>query len=433
MQDNTQRDPRTNLENRTFVLHIASQFFNGISLGVVLLQDIILKKTLGGTDFQVMLLSLLISSAFLVSIYGSELINRSSSRARTIIKIGFTAKALYIVLPLFDNPVYYIICLALTAYLDSMLLSSWNIVFKHNYTEKNRSRLYSYASTVQTILLLAMSSLFGYLLDLEHSIYKYFFPLAGIMGMISYYNLARMISLSMDDYTGRGSEPGMHYSMKLIKDILVLPVRDMFRIFRENKPFLRFEAYFFLYGMAFMVTTPAVPVFLVDHLHLAYSPISLAKGLVFNTALILFTPVMGRLHGSGNPERFSGFAFLILVLYPLLLVAAKYAGAFGLGLSPVTVLFISHFIFGIGMSGVTIAWSLSSIYFAPPSQVSNYQAAHITLTGVRGIFTPALGYAVMKIFQIEYTFYLASFMFLLGGLLMLREGKLNRRKLMEVN
>jgi hypothetical protein len=417
------KDHIKQLERKTFALHLISQIFNGTALGVVLLQDIILKKTLGGSDLDVMLLSLLVSSAFLVSIYGSEIINRSESRSRTIIKIGFTAKAFFILLPLYNNPAFYIFCIAVSAYLDSMLLSSWNIVFKHNYTEENRSKFYSYATTIQTIMLLAVSTLFGSLLDLNHNIYKIFFPLAGLFGMFSYYNLSQMIALSMDDYGGRDKHNKTVYNWKLIKDILVLPARNMLRIFKENKPFLRFEIYFFLYGMAFMVITPAVPVFLVDTLKLSYEPISIAKGLVFHSTLILFTPIMGRFHGTGNPERFSGIMFLILSLYPLLMVFSKYAAAVSPVFNSVYVLYTAHFVFGLAMSGVLIAWALSSIYFAPPREVSNYQAAHITLTGIRGLFSPALGYAVMKIFAIEYTFYLSAALFLLGGILMLKEGR----------
>lgn len=59
------------------------------------------------------------------------------------------------------------------------------------------------------------------------------------------------------------------------------------------------------------------------------------------------------------------------------------------------------------MSETTIAWTLSSIFYAPKNEVSNYQAVHITLTGVRGVFSPALGYAVMKI--LEYRVFLLSF------------------------
>ncbi|MCI0715820.1 MAG: MFS transporter [Chlorobi bacterium] len=416
-------DNTSALEKKTFILHIISQFFNGISLAVVILQDIILKKSLGGSDFQVMILVFLASSAFLVSIYGSEIVNRSASRFRTIIMIGFSAKSFLIMLPFIDSPVFYIFCIAGGAYMDSMLLSIWNIAFKHNYTEQNRSRLFSYASTVQTILLLVTSTIIGYFLDINNELYKNLFPFAGICGMVMYYNLAKMISLSMDDYKGKNKIKKSTVSLKLIKDIIILPVRSLLRIFADNKPFLRFEIFFFLYGMAFMVLTPVVPVFLVDDLRLSYSPISIAKGFVFHSALIIFIPLMGRFHGRGNPTKFCGFVFLTLALYPLILVSAKHSILLDFPINKQYVVFISHFIFGVAMSGVSIAWALSSIYYAPVNEVSNYQAAHITLTGVRGIFSPALGYIVMKIFAIQYTFYLSAFLFILSGIFMFLESK----------
>jgi hypothetical protein len=411
------------LEKKTFTLHLISQIFGGIAIGVVLLQDVILKKTLGGSDFQVMILSFLVSSSFLFSIYGSELVNRSHSRAKTILIIGIAAKSFLIILPLFENPVYYIACIAIGAYLDALLLSIWNIVFKHNYTDKNRSKLYSYASTFQTLFVLIVTTLSGYLLDMNSSIYKVLFPVAGVFGIMVYWSLARMITLSMDDYSGRAKKVKAHYNLRLLKDIAILPLRNTARIFRENKPFLRFEAYFFLYGMAFMVLSPVIPVFLVDDLKLSYSPISFARGLIFHSALIIFTPLMGRFHGIGNPTKFCGYVFSFLALFPLILVSAKHFISLGLVTDTNLIVYISFFVFGFAMSGVTIAWALSSIYYAPKNEVSNYQAVHITLTGVRGVFSPALGYAVMKIFDIEYSFYLSAFLFMLGGIMMWKESK----------
>ena len=411
------------LEKKTFTLHLVSQIFGGIAIGVVLLQDVILKKTLGGSDFQVMILSLLVSSSFLFSIYGSELVNRSHSRAKTILIIGIAAKSFLIILPLFENPVYYIACIAIGAYLDALLLSIWNIVFKHNYTDKNRSRLYSYASAFQTLFVLIVTTLSGYLLDMNSSIYKVLLPVAGVFGIMVYWSLARMITLSMDDYSGRAKKVKAHYNLRLLKDIAILPLRNTARIFRENRPFLRFEAYFFLYGMAFMVLSPVIPVFLVDDLKLSYSPISFARGLIFHSALIIFTPLMGRFHGIGNPTKFCGYVFSFLALFPLILVSAKHFISLGLITDTNLVVYISFFVFGFAMSGVTIAWALSSIYYAPKNEVSNYQAVHITLTGVRGVFSPALGYAVMKIFDIEYSFYLSAFLFMLGGIMMWKESK----------
>lgn len=401
-----------------------SQFFSGIALGIALLQDVILKKSLEGSDFQILVLSFLISSAFLVSIYGAEIINRSENRSLTIIKMGIASKVPFLLIPFFDVPFFFIACIALSAYIDAMLLSSWNIVFKHNYREENRSRLFSYASSLQTVMILVSTTVFGYFLDKNSDLYKLCFPAAGILGMLTYYNLAKMIGFSMDDYKAKEKTPARRYSYKLVKDIILLPARNILRIFKNDKAFMRFESFFFLYGMAFMVISPAIPIYLVDYIKMDYTEISFARGFLFHSALILFTPLMGRRHGHRNPTRFCGKVFLMLVFYPLLLITAGYTGDFGIISGGAGMVYIASFTFGIGMSGVMIAWSLSSIYYAPKYQESNYQAVHISLTGLRGVFSPALGYAVMKIFAIEYAFALSALLFLFGGLLMLRESKI---------
>jgi hypothetical protein len=400
-----------------------SQFFNGTALGIFLLQDVILKKSLDGTDQQILILSFLICTAFLVSMYGTEIVNRSANRSKTIIKMGVIGKIPLLLVPLLDNPLFYIACIAVSAYFDSMLLSSWNIVFKHNYREEKRSRLFSYASALQTVMILVTSIVFGYFLDVNEFLYRFFFPAAGLLGMLMYYNLAKMISLSIDDFKSPPARKGT-FSFNLLKDIIALPARNTSRILRQNKGFMKFETYFFLYGMAFMVISPALPIYLVDYIKMDYSQISLARGLIFNSALILFTPFMGKHHGHGNPTRFCGIIFLILAFYPLFLLSANYSSGFHFPFGGAEVIYFASFIFGIGMSGIGIAWSLSSIFYAPKYQESNYQSVHITLTGVRGFFSPALGYAVMKIFSIEYTFILSALLFLSGGVLMLREYKI---------
>jgi hypothetical protein len=198
-----------------------------------------------------------------------------------------------------------------------------------------------------------------------------------------------------------------------------MPGKNLVRILNINRAFLRFEIYFFLYGMAFMILTPVVPVFLVDNLHLSYAPISFAKGLIFHSALIVFTPLMGRYHGKGSPARFCGFVFLLLALYPVMLVTANFADT-----NSEMIVYVSYFFFGLAMSGVSIAWALSSIYYAPVREVSNYQAVHITLTGLRGIFSPAIGYMVMQLFAIQYSFFLSAFLFVLSSVLMFKESKI---------
>lgn len=408
------------LEKKTFHLHLISQAFNGLSFGILMLQDVILKKSLLASDFQITLLIFLTSSAFLFSIYGIEIINRSNNQARTIIVMGIFSRLFLLIIPLFETPNFFIFCIAAMSYTDSLIKPSWNTVFKHNYTNEKRSVLYSYASSLYTIIVLIITTALGYLLDWDYKLYKIFYPIAGIFDILAYINLAKMIKMGQtideikNKFTGK-------FSLKLFKDILILPVRNLLRIFKENKSFLRFETYFFLYGVAFMIASPAVPIFLVQTLNLDYAPISIAKGLVFYTATILFTPLMGRVHGVGNPTKFCGYLFLSLIFYPLLLLSIKYLGVVNHFISTDVLLYFTFFFFGISMSGVTLSWNLSSIYYAPAMQVANYQAVHITLTGVRGLFAPFIGYLILKYISIEATFIVSSFFFLLAGVMMMKE------------
>lgn len=411
------------LEKKTFRLHLIAQAFNGLSFGILMLQEVILKKSLLASDFQVTLLIFLTSSAFLFSIYGPEIINRSGNQSKTIISMAIFSRFFLLIIPLFETPNFFIICIAAMSYTDSLIKPAWNIVFKHNYSNENRSTLYSYASSLYTIVTLIITTATGYLFDFDYRLYKILYPIAGIFDILAYMNLAKMISWGTPADKKSGVKIKNLLTPNLVKDILILPVRNLLRIFRENKPFFRFEIYFFLYGVAFMISSPAVPIFLVEVLKLDYSPISIAKGLVFYSSTILFTPVMGRLHGTGNPTKFCGYLFLALIFYPLLMISIKIFGVDMKIISPELILYVTFFFFGIFMSGITMSWNLSSIFYAPPSEVANYQAVHITLTGVRGSVAPFIGYLILKFVSIEATFLVSSGFFLLAGTMMLKESK----------
>lgn len=383
--------------------------------------DVILKKSLGGSDFQVTLLIFLTSTAFLFSIYGAELINRVPNQPRTILMLGFASKFFLFIIPIFETATYFIFCIAVMSIIDSMIKPIWNVVIKHNYSPERRSSLFSYASSFFTLALLVTTTLLGYLLDINYEVYKIFYPLAGVVDMIAFYNLSRLIKADNKAEPRNRTRIVLNFSLKLIKDIIILPIRNMMRIFSVNKGFLRFEAYFFLYGIAFMMVAAVLPIFLVDDLSLDYTPISLARGFMVHIAIVIFTPLMGKLMGSRNPAKFTGISFITLVLFPILLIVIKYFHL--VHIREDILLYVTFFIFGVSMSGVTLSWNLGSIYYAPHAEVSNYQAVHITLTGLRGIFSPFLGYIILKMVSIEATFVVASVLFLAGGVMMLGEGR----------
>jgi len=95
-----------------------------------------------------------------------------------------------------------------------------------------------------------------------------------------------------------------------------------------------------------------------------------------------------------------------LMVFPLLFVVSSlWAGE---SILPVVIVFIAYFIFGVAMTAVNVSWNMSSIFFAGKEDASMYQSVHVTMTGIRGLIAPALGFALLRIFNITAVFVVAA-------------------------
>ena len=84
------------------------------------------------------------------------------------------------------------------------------------------------------------------------------------------------------------------------------------------------------------------------------------------------------------------------------------------------IVYFAFFIYGIAMSAMVISWNISSIYFAGSEDVSMYQSVHVTLTGLRGLIMPFLGYLILKYFGIQVVFAVAFIIFVFSSFLSYR-------------
>ena len=79
---------------------------------------------------------------------------------------------------------------------------------------------------------------------------------------------------------------------------------------------------------------------------------------------------------------------------------------------------------GIAMAGIYVSWNIGSIYFAGPEEAPMFQSVHVTLTGVRAIFGPLIGFIVMKVFNYQAVFILAAFTFVTAAIFSLKLGRI---------
>jgi hypothetical protein len=190
------------------------------------------------------------------------------------------------------------------------------------------------------------------------------------------------------------------------------------QVFRLNPEFGRFERNFMIYGIAFMIILPVLPLYVVYELHMDYGQLSSAKGLWSQIGVVVLSPVLAVALGRLQPLRFTGRSFLVLAGYPALLFMSTF---FTSSTTAVHGVYAALLVFSVAMAGVGLSWSLGSMYFAGRDDASTYQGIHVALTGARGAFAPTFGWLVYSLFGSRAVFALSAALFTTAGLLMLKQ------------
>ncbi len=352
-------------EKHTFSIGLIAYFFNGLTLGILILQEVILKKTLSGTPLQITILTMIMPISNLFSIYFARLIKFSKNKSTLFLLMGVFGKLSLILVSLINTPIPFIFILLLYYLFNSMMNPLMNLIFQVNFRKELRGILFGYMNALSIFISLIISMLAGKLLDINDNYYKILFVFAGILGFITNIFFSR-IKISKKKMQNNSL-------IKNKKFDIMYPFKNMIYIFKNDKKYLNFEIAFFIYGMGFIVILPALPIYFVDIMKMDYSQISMAKGVLGQTFMILILPFAGKVHDKSNPVIYSAFTFALLSLYPLLLALAPNVYI----ISPLITVYFSFLIYSLAMSAVIIVWNLGSIYFAGDRHSSDYQSIHV--------------------------------------------------------
>ncbi|MCB9832802.1 MAG: hypothetical protein H6807_10030 [Planctomycetes bacterium] len=189
--------------------------------------------------------------------------------------------------------------------------------------------------------------------------------------------------------------------------------RDLFRLFRAERPFLAFQIGFMIYGFAFMASIPRE----IDAVGtiLEASPVLIVLGVNGMTPLakILCVSFFGRLLDRRGPTGTAAISFALLALQPLVIWAAIGAGSLPLW-------FLGRAAFGAAMAGVDVCWSMGPIAYGGRERAAAFSAAHIFAVGIRALVFPMLGYAIHALVG-NALFGICALVFLGAGLFMARQ------------
>ncbi len=381
----------------TFRRHLPSAACEGVLYGLLMgLADIVLTKGLHASAGYVTALAMVFPvSLLLSSVFAGLMLGRE--KRGFFLAAGVLGRLPLVLVALVDSPLPFVALMFLVAASQSITVTAQNSIIQANYPAEARSRIFARVQVFSSAASILAALTAGLILEANEAAYKAIYPVAGALGFLSTVLLSRIKVRGARRRFKAGVARAPLRLGGALREAVQAAVDGM-RILREEPLFRRFEAGFFLYGMAFMCMQPIIPIYLTRTLEASYVEAALAKQGAFGLATLLALPFMGRLLDRRGPIRASARIFAVLALFPLTLAAARDMG----------VAYAAFALYGIAMAGVHLIWNLSSIHFARDRDSGPFQGVHVTLVGLRGMLAPLLGYAALELGRPRLGMFLSS-------------------------
>ncbi|MBK3515745.1 MFS transporter [Carboxylicivirga marina] len=411
-------------EARTLRLHLFYSSIDGIASGALILNEFIFIKSLKGSNVQLAFLFQFSMVVFLFAMLANEIMRRLSNRKRFLRITGIITRLPLVGFAFFPNvmgeeglaPVYHLIFLTVFLLFHTSKIAvvpSINQYLKGNYRHEIFGKLFGYATTINKVCVLVSTFLVGELLHLNPNSYKVFYPVVGILGVISVYQLTKIDFIQKAENITKPVWSALGDSFKRILEIL-----------KKNKPFRHLEIGFILYGFAWMSTHAVVTIFYKEALDVNYPTVALYN-ILFNLVAILLLPLFGKLIGSRDPRRFGILTFGSLMLFIVFTALTEYFPYyFEIGNYKIYFLFLVALFFnGVFMGSMPILWGIGSSYFCKPHEAADYQSVHLFLTGFRALFAPIIGIQLYELYGFSFTYGVGVVLLVLAILLMIYSEK----------
>lgn len=382
------------LERRTFRRHLLAALLDGVYAGLLSITAYVLRKELQASALQIALLYSLQMSMFAFSSVGASFITRANHR-HVMLVAGLLGRMSYLWIIVWHTPTSFIAIAAWVAVCHATYLPAQNMIFRTNYRRSTRGVCYARAQIVALASASSAAWLVGRFLQWNAELFPAAFAVAGLCGFGAYLTYRRMPNPALADEPRRTRR---------------FPYADFLEILRTDRFFRRYELNFFIYGVAFMITEPLVPMLVNDVFRADWGTASRILGAIHPLVMIVFLPLYGRLLDRAGTVPVAAVAYVALAFWPFSLAVARSAlGAY-----------VAYAFFGLGMAGVDVAWMLGANAFAPRDRIQAYMAVHVTMVGVRAMIAPYLGLVLKEAVGFCAAFSCSTILLLTAAYLMLR-------------
>ncbi len=409
-------------EKTVFRKHLLYMLIEGVILGVLALNEFVFIKSIHGSNYQLGFLFQFSMIVFLFLIFINEFLKRIKNRRKLLRAVGWITRLPLFILLFFpsgeiyysaNNNIYHYIFLTvfLIYFIGNIFIyPNINFLLKNNYNHTNFGKLYGYATSVNKIIMLITTFVYGYYLDINNYAFKYVLPVTSLLGIFSLYVLS---SINVENF---------HVSNKNIslRTGIGNSVKEMIEILRKNVPYRHFEAGFMLYGFSFMISVTVITLYFYNRLNLNYSTVAFYKNS-YNILAIILLPVFGKILGKIEPRKFAAFTFATVGLYILSVFLTEWI-KYNFNIIGITIYItlIFYIVFhGLFAATMPLLWNIGSSYFCKPEDAGTYQSLHLSLTGLRAIPAPLIGVFLYEHYGFKITFIIAFLFSICASALMI--------------
>ena len=395
-------------EKQTFILHTSYATIDGFVLGILALNEFVFLKSIHGSNYQMSLLFQFSMAVFTLLFFFHAWLKKVQNRKKLLRLAAVITRLPLIAIVFFprtaelydQSNLYQWLFLAafLVYFMGALVINpTINLMLKTNYAHQHFGKLYSYATSLNKIVMMLVTFGYGWLLDVDYYVYTFALPAAGFMSILGLWLLS-MIPFELERVLPSGS----------IWQSVRHSAQDMWQILKTNKPYLHFEMGFMFYGFSFMVSVTVIAIYFYEGLDLNYSSVAFYRN-AYNILAIILLPFFGSLMGNIDPRKFSVITYSSIMLYIFfLLMTVWFPASVMLGNIKLYYLLIFYIIaHGIFAATMVLLWNIGSAYFCAPAEAGSYQSVHLFLTGFRALFAPTLGVLFYESFGIVTTFTIA--------------------------
>ncbi len=325
----------------------------------------ILYKDLGASAFLISLVTMLKPVVTILSFYW-----KPRCLKKNVIWAGFFMRAPFLLCPWIDTPWFLAAAAVNYMFFYRAAIPSWVEILKRNMPQ-TRDRIFSISSALGYIEGVGLSLAIGGLLDLESGLWKICFFAAALIGLLALWVQSK---IPVEDVS--------IVEKVSLKEKIVRPWRDSWRLMHSRPDFARFQWGFMLCGFGIMLIQPALPIFAVDDLHIGYLEMAVALSIAKGLGFALSSPFWSKWMNKVPIERLASWVFLLVALFPLFLALSLWSGWW---------LYGAYFLYGIGQGGSHLVWNMSGPIFAGKEDSSRYTGVNVVLAGIRGAVGPSLG------------------------------------------